>query len=55
MMKSITVPMKLRLRKSMGILRLSGNEYFICGGIDSFEINCTKATFKYFALEKKAV
>ena len=39
--------MKLRLRKNMGILRLSLNEYFICGGIDSFLINSTKATFNY--------
>lgn len=39
--------MKLRLRKNMGILRLSLNEYFVCGGIDSFDINSTKATFNY--------
>lgn len=31
-----SVSMKLRLRKNMGILRYSKDEYFICGGVDSF-------------------
>ncbi len=44
---SNSVSMKLRLRKQMGILRISEDEYFLCGGIDTFEINSTKATFNY--------
>lgn len=33
---SKSISMKLRLRKNMGIVRLSANEYFLCGGIDTF-------------------
>jgi hypothetical protein len=44
---SNSISMKLRMRKFMGILRLSEDEYFLCGGIDTFETNATKATFKY--------
>ena len=31
----------------MGILRISEDEYFLCGGIDTIETNATKATFNY--------
>jgi hypothetical protein len=33
----------------MGIVRISADEYFLCGGIDTFETNATKATFNYKA------
>ena len=44
---SKAVPMKLRLRKYMGIYRLNHNQSFICGGIDYFEMNPTKSAYQY--------
>jgi hypothetical protein len=31
----------------MGIYRIDDKKYFICGGIDNFEINPTKSAFEY--------
>ena len=38
----------------MGIVRLPKGEYFLCGGIDSFNMNATKATFKYNISDRSA-
>jgi hypothetical protein len=48
-----SVPMALRLRNKLGILKIDTNHYFICGGIDIFYNNATRATFVFDSGDNK--
>lgn len=49
------VPMSLRLRCNMGIVKVMDGKYFLCGGIDSFNEKPSKASYIYYTGTNKAI
>lgn len=49
------VPMSMRLRCGMGVVRVVEGKYFLCGGIDSLEEKPSRAAYLYYAGTNKAL
>lgn len=49
------VPMAMRLRCNMGVLKVMEGKYFLCGGIDSFGEKPSKASYVYYPGTNKAI